>query len=392
MRQAGVLIIGAGQGGVQAAISLRQEGYSGPIKLIGDEDTLPYQRPPLSKAYLKTGEAEKLVLRPSSFFEANDIELLAGKRAEEIDRVNRCVHVNGSTHPYDHLILATGTRNAIPKLPGISSALGLRNLADAQALRAALNSPRRIAIIGGGFIGLEFAAVARSLGHEVKLAEAAPRLMARAVSAQISESFRIKHEDLGVELYLSCAAKEVTPNGVALTDGRMLHADLILLAAGVVPNVELAAEAGLAVENGIVVDGNLRTSDPAIHALGDCAAFPDIRSGTMVRLESVQAATDHARSIARFISKGDAGPYNALAWFWSDQADWKLQIAGLAAPTDDTLVLDDRTVLRFAGERLTAVETINNAKVHMLGRRLLSRDEVPTRSELQAAGNDLSRC
>lgn len=385
----GVVIVGAGQGGFQAAASLRQEGHTGPITLIGAEPGLPYQRPPLSKAYLKTGEAGKLVLRPQSFFEKNAIDYLPETRVEEIDRGAAEVRVDGRRIAYDHLILATGTRNLRPPIDGIDAALDLRTLSDAAALRGALNRPRRMAVIGGGFIGLEFAAVARGLGHEVSVAEAAPRLMARAVSPLMSERFLALHRQLGVSVFLGSSVMRVSTSGVVLANGNSISADLVLLAAGVRPNTELAEAAGLEIENGVAVDARLRTSDPAISALGDCASFPDPRTGKRIRLESVQAATDHARTIARRIVKGDDAPYSALPWFWSDQADLKLQIAGFAGAEDEAVAVGDSAVFRFAAGQLTAVETVNDARTHMQARKRLAAT-APDRATLEAAGYDLA--
>ncbi|PJE25624.1 Rhodocoxin reductase [Pseudooceanicola marinus] len=390
MSKGAVVIVGAGQGGFQAALSLRQEGYEGPITLIGAEPGLPYQRPPLSKTYLKNGEAEKLILRPRKVFDAKDITLRSGARVEGLDRAARQVVIGHERLDYEILILATGTRNLRPPLPGVERALDLRTLEDAATLRAALDQPRRIAVIGGGFIGLEFAAVAASLGHRVSLAEAAPRLMARAVSPEMSERFRALHESLGTALYLGNGVTEVMDQGIGLADGTRLDADLVLLAAGVCPNVDLAAAAGLEVDNGIVVDATLRTADPHVFALGDCAAFPEARSGARVRLESVQAATDHARAIAKTIVHGTTDPYAAVPWFWSDQHDCKLQIAGLALPGDESVLLDSGAVLRFRDGRLSAVETVNDAKTHMKGRRVLAQDAAPTRDSLLKRNYDLT--
>lgn len=367
-----IVIAGAGQGGLQAAISLRQEGHAGPITLIGAEPGLPYQRPPLSKAYLKTGEAEKLALRPATFFAKNGIELIPATRVAAIDRPARRVHTAGQDHPYDQLILATGTRNLRPPIPGLERALDLRTLEDAVRLRAELARPRRVAVIGGGFIGLEFAAVARALGHEVTVAEATDRLMSRVLSPALSARFLDMHRGMGTAVELARPVTEVTAAGLGFADGGEVAADLVLLAAGVVPNSDLAAAAGLAVANGIVVDAQLRTADPAISALGDCAVFPDPRTGRAVRLESVQAATDHARAIARRLVHGATDAYAAVPWFWSDQADWKLQIAGLAAASDASLRDESGAVWRFDGDVLTAVETVNDARTHMQTRRLLA--------------------
>ena len=371
-----VVIVGAGQGGLQAAISLRQNGFDGAITLIGAEPGLPYQRPPLSKAYLLEGKAEALTLRPASFFESKQVEYLPGTKVLEIDRAAGEVLLDGVGGDrrlgYDHLILATGTRNLRPPIDGLEHALDLRTLADAARLREALAAPRRIAGIGGGVIGLEFAAVARKLGHAVSVIEAAPRLMARAVSPAMSRHFEDWHRAQGVALHLGRAAIGVDAEGVALDDGARVAADFVLLAAGVRPNTELAEAARLKTVNGVCVDAQLLTSDPAISALGDCASFPDPRSGAMVRLESVQAATDHARLIAARIAKGACPDYAAVPWFWSDQGDQKLQIAGFAGPGATEEVVADGLVARFDAGGLAAVETVNNARAHMKARRLLA--------------------
>lgn len=384
-----IVIIGAGQGGIQAAISLRQEGYSGRLTVIGAEPGLPYQRPPLSKVFLKSGDADALRLRPAAFYDKNEIELIDGTRVEAIDRARGVVHAGATSFAYDHLILATGTRNLRPPIEGAERALDLRTLEDAARLRAALSEPRRCAVIGGGFIGLEFAAVARSLGHAVTVAEAAPRLMARAVSPATSARFLALHEALGSTVHLGDPAVAVRDAGIALSSGAYVEADVVLLAAGVVPNTELAADAGLAVDNGIVVDARLLTDDPAISALGDCCVFPDPTTGRPVRLESVQAATDHARLIARRLVKGVETPYAAVPWFWSDQADRKLQIAGLSSIADETLERSDGAIFRFAGDRVSAVETVNDARTHMQARKRLALSPI-RRSQLEAVEFDLA--
>jgi 3-phenylpropionate/trans-cinnamate dioxygenase ferredoxin reductase subunit len=384
-----IVIIGAGQGGFQAAASLRQEGFGGQITLIGAEPGLPYQRPPLSKAYLKTGEADKLDLRPESFFEKNDIQLISGLEIEEIDRAAKQVRAGSQSFDYDHLILAVGTRNMRPPIPGLEAALDLRTLADAEKLRAALDRPMRCAVIGGGFIGLEFAAVARGLGHDVIVAEAAPRLMARAISPDMSQRFLEKHQEMGTKVLLGQPVAEVDGTAIVMADGARSEADLVLLAAGVVPNTELAAAAGLTVANGVVVNAQLLTDDPAISALGDCAVFPDPFSDRNVRLESVQAAADHARLIAKRLVHGSDAPYSAVPWFWSDQADWKLQIAGLSAPEDTSYVREDGAVFRFSGDVLSAVETINDAKTHMRTRKLMAGDQPITRAMIEQHGFDV---
>ncbi len=372
MLDAGVVIVGAGQGGLQAAASLRQAGYEGAVTLIGAEPGLPYQRPPLSKAYMADGNPDALILRAEAYFADKAIRYLPETQVTAIDREGRRIATSARELGYDHLILATGASNLRPPIPGLDLTMDLRTLADAQRLRDKIAGKRRFAVIGGGFIGLEFAAVARKFGHEVIVAEAAPRLMGRAVSPQISALFLDKHRELGVKVILGDPVSAIDEGGIALVGGTHVDADEVLVAAGVRPNLDLAMAAGLDCGNGVVVDGGLSTSDPAISALGDCACFPDARTGRMIRLESVQAATDHARHIALRLTGKDAGDYAALPWFWSDQADYKLQIAGLAQPDDRADALDAQTVLRFdAQDRLTAVETVNNAKAHMKTRKAL---------------------
>ncbi|PXA85192.1 pyridine nucleotide-disulfide oxidoreductase [Caulobacter sp. D4A] len=397
----GVVIIGTGQGGFQLAASLRQEGFEDPITLIGDEPGLPYQRPPLSKAYLKDARPETIQLRPESFFERNGIRLVAPERAIGIDRADKVVEtLTGGFIGYDHLVLATGARNATPPIPGIEAenVFSLRTATDADRLRDALTRCRKVIVIGGGFIGLEFAAVAVSAGHRVTVVETATRLMARAISPAMSEHFRQLHEELGTTLILGTGVTGMLQDngcvrGVRLADGNILEGDMVLLAAGVRPNTELAEAAGLAVANGIVVDALLGTSDPHISALGDCAAFPDPASGDPIRLESVQAATDHARAIARRLT-GKAAHYDAVPWFWSDQAHWKLQIAGFARDTDAEHAIERedgrKLVFRFKMGQLLAVETINAAGEHMAARKLLRRPAGVTRKELADRDFDIS--
>ncbi|WAC29215.1 NAD(P)/FAD-dependent oxidoreductase [Ancylobacter sp. SL191] len=405
--EAGIVIIGAGQGGFQAAASLREAGFTGPLTLIGDEPGLPYQRPPLSKAYMK-GEAgpEQIELRPAAFYADHAITLVEG-RAVAIEREARRVRMaDGSVHPYAHLILATGARNRPLPVPGkdLAGVYYLRTRADADALKERLPGGRRVVVIGAGFIGLEFAAVARALGHEVVVLEAASRPMARALSPDMSAFFAAEHRNWGVDLRCGAGvvglvgeAGHVT--GVEATDGIVYPADFVLVGIGVTPNVELAAEAGLEVANGIVVDAHLATADPAISALGDAVAYPSVHAGMMARLESVQNAVDQARSIAaRLTGKvgpaGEALAYVAVPWFWSDQADLKLQMVGIAGPTDLAVLRGDPasrrfSVFRFHERRLTAIESVNRPADHMLGRRLLAGTPRLTPEEAADEGFDL---
>lgn len=395
-----VVIVGAGQGGFQTAACLRQEGFAGSILMIGDEPGLPYQRPPLSKAYLKEGDAARLELRPRAFYERLGIELGMPNAALEIDRQNQTLHTaDGARHPYDSLVLATGSacfRPAVPGagLPGICE---LRSLKDADRLREALKTARRIVVIGGGFIGLEFASVALQAGHAVTLVEALPRLMARAVSASLSSAFARFHQASGLTLRLSESVTEITAGAqggycVALGSDQ-IECDLVLMATGVRPNVSLAASAGLVIENGVSAGGTLQTSDPQIFALGDCASFPDPFTGRRVRLESVQAAVDHARLVAKNIAKQEASVYGALPWFWSDQGGWKLQIAGLSLPGDDEVLIErdgqPLSVFRFRSGRLVGLETVNGPSEHMAARKILQAPVSLSRKDLEERDFDL---
>ena len=396
-----VVIVGAGHGGFQMAASLRADGYAGEVLLIGEEPGLPYQRPPLSKAFLKDGNAERLHFRPSGFYEMNAISLMPGTRIERIDRQARTVvEAGGEAIAYDHLVLATGSRNARPPVENLDleNVLGLRNLADAADLRARLQAASHVLVVGGGFIGMEFAAVAAGFGLEVTVVEAAGRLMARAVSDPVSQHFLARHEGRGTRIRLGQFVTALIGDdqgrvaGARLADGSRISCDLVLVATGVVPNAELAAEAGLAVSNGIDVDELLRTSDPDISALGDCCNYPDPVSGARVRVESVQAATDHARTISRRLS-GEPAPYAAVPWFWSDQGDNKLQIAGLAAGADEHVAVEPESgglaVLSFANGRLVSVETVDAAATHMSARKLFAARREVRHAELAALDYNL---
>ena len=384
MSGAGIVIVGAGQGGFQAAASLRDAGYQGKVTLVGDEPGLPYQRPPLSKAYLKgdTG-IEQIELRPAAFFADHHIDLL-NARVESIDRAAHLLRLQGGdTLAYEHLILATGARNRPLPVTGadLKGVFYLRTLEDAQALKDELARAAHVVVIGAGFIGLEFAAVARALGHEVTVIEAAARPLGRAVSVEMSAFFATEHAGMGTKLLFGAGviglrgeAGHVT--GVETTDGTLHPADFVLVGIGVVPNVELAAEAGLAVANGIVVDELLATEDEAISALGDAGAYPSLHAGGMARLESVQNAVDQARVLASRLT-GKPLPYHAVPWFWSDQADLKLQMVGLSKPDDIAVLRGDPasrrfSVFRFREGVLTAIESVNRPADHMLGRRLLT--------------------
>ena len=378
-----VVIVGSGQAGFQAAASLRQAEYQGDVTLVGEEPGLPYQRPPLSKTFLKgDGDEGEVHLRPDSFFASKEIGLVSGDRAVRIDREARLVQLaSGRELPYDALVLATGSRPRLLPVPGadLDGVLVLRTVADALRLRERLEGSPRLVIVGGGFIGLELAASARERGADVTVVEALERTMSRVVTPEMSAHFAALHEEQGATILHGASVAAITGNGsasgVELGDGRRLDADLVVVAIGIVPNVELAEEAGLVIDNGIVVDETLRTADPAIWAIGDCAAYPSEHAGGRVRLESVQNATDQGRSVASSIM-GQPTPYTALPWFWSDQHARKLQIAGLLHGYDSAVVRGDPSgdafsVFCFAGDRLVCVESVNRMPEHMVARKLL---------------------
>lgn len=396
-----VVIAGAGQAGLQVAVSLRQLGFDGEIILIGDEPGLPYQRPPLSKAYLKEGEAERLVLRNAEFFDEHRIELIDNTRIETIDRKARSVKLGGGREiDYNHLVLALGARNRQLPLEGakLENVVELRTLAHAADIRKRLGSTSHAAVIGGGFIGLEFAAVATALGKQVTVLEAAPRVMSRVVAEPVSEYFADFHRIAGVTLETEAMAASLLDDGrgrvagVRLADGRTIDCDMVLIAAGIVPNVELATAAGLATDNGIVVDERLVTGDPTISAIGDCANFPDLATGARVRLESVQNATDQAKFVAARLTGADTA-YEAVAWFWSDQGDRKLQIAGLTARADECVSIEGEdgrfSVHCFRDAIFIGCETVNVPADHMMARRMLGSVMPFTRSDFEQVEFDL---
>ncbi|GIK81520.1 MAG: FAD-dependent oxidoreductase [Pseudorhodoplanes sp.] len=385
MADRGVVIVGGGQGAFQLAASLRELGFAASVTIVGEEPVAPYQRPPLSKAYL-LGEMdrERLLLRPLSFYDQHEIGLLSGESVTRIERTaQRVVLASGAALDYAHLVLATGARNRhLPGLPAdATNVFHLRTLAESDAIREHLAAARDIAVVGAGFIGLELAAVASKLGKSVRVIDQMPRVMSRAVSQTTSEFFAGAHRAWGVALLLGDGVAGFDSAGgrvtqVRVASGAAVPADLLLVGIGVVPNVELAAEAGLPVDNGIVVDRHLLTADPAISAIGDCASFPSRFTGGMVRLESVQNAVDHARCVAARLT-GKPAEYGSVPWFWSDQRDLKLQMVGMTAGSDRSVLRGDPATQRFSvycfsKGTLAGIESVNRPADHMFGRRLLA--------------------
>ena len=380
-------IIGAGQAGFQVAASLREEGFDGRIMLIGDEPVLPYQRPPLSKSYLagETG-VDDLWLRPSEFYAKHQIDLVYSDTVTEIHRADRRLRLaSGSEIAWDHLVLATGARYRPLAVPGaeLDGVLPLRTLADAGTLRRRLDEAREIVVIGAGFIGLEFASVAIARGADVHIIEITLQPMGRVVSAQTSQFFTDAHIRWGAKVSLGTGVTRIfgangRVTGVETTDGRRLPAELVLVCIGVIPNAELVADAGLGVDNGIVVDEYLATGDPSIFAIGDCANFPTPYASGRIRLESVQNAVDQGRCVAAHIA-GRPERYQKVPWFWSDQGCLKLQIAGITVGHDKAVIrgrpADGHfSIFCFRGERLIGVESVNRPADHVVARRLLAGD------------------
>jgi 3-phenylpropionate/trans-cinnamate dioxygenase ferredoxin reductase subunit len=395
-----ILIVGAGQAGLQAADALRAGGYTGALQLIGNEAHAPYHRPPLSKAYL-LGETTpaQLTIRSAEALAKKEIGFLPGVQVAALDRARRRIELtDGRELAYHALCLATGARPRTLALPGgdLPGVLALRTLDDAQAIAARLASVQQVVVIGGGFIGLEFAAVARKLGKEVVVLEAAERLMARAVAPQISAFYAQLHAGHGVQLVCRAQVTRITgsdgrASGVATADGREYPAGLVIESVGILPNDDLARAAGLECERGIVVDACSRTADPAIVAAGDCTArrLPD---GRLLRLESVQNAVEQGRSAAATLL-GSEKPFTAHPWFWSDQYDVKLQMAGLSAGHDRVVVRGEPAQRKFSAfyyrdDRLIAVDSVNRPADHLPARKLLDQGISP--SNEQAADPDFA--
>ncbi|MEU7813091.1 FAD-dependent oxidoreductase [Pseudonocardia sp. NPDC049154] len=387
-----VVVIGAGQAGAGVAAALREQGFTGPVTVVGRESHAPYERPPLSKAYLAAAplDEQHLALRTGSWYADHDVALRLGAHAEEIDRGARTVRLAGGERlDYDHLVLATGTRPRTLPIVGadLDDVLVLRGLDDARALRDRLDTARTVLTVGAGFIGLEVAAAAHKRGVHPVVVDVAGRVMERAVTPTTSSFVADAHRAWGTELLLGTGITEVLGHrgrvsGAVTTTGVEFGADLVVMAVGVAPEVRLAEAAGLDIGDGVMVDEYLRTSDPAISAVGDCAWFPEPVSGRRARLESVQAAADHSRCVAARIA-GNPEPYTAVPWFWTHQGDLKLQIAGLGTGVDTEVLRGDPSTRRFAvlGYRegtLATVESINRPADHVAARRLLAAGASPS--------------
>jgi 3-phenylpropionate/trans-cinnamate dioxygenase ferredoxin reductase subunit len=393
-----IVIVGAGHSGTTAAVELRSRGHEGPVVLLSDEAVEPYERPPLSKAWLTAQGAEKDSLYGLETLAERGIDLRLGARAEAIDTGRRSLRLEGGEElAYGALILATGSTARKLPIPGIDAdnVHSLRTASDADALREALAPGRRLVVIGAGYIGLEVAASARKIGAHVTVVELADRCMPRTASRTISDFYHQYHEDRGVTFVMedgvaSIETQDRVATEVVLGSGRRLEADAVLIAAGGLPNERLAKEAGLQCADGVLTDENGRTSDPHIYALGDAARRPTPWTGEPLRLESVHSALEMARLSAAHLT-GTKPPSLTPPWFWSDQYDLKLQIAGLVTPDREEIVRRQEgslSVFHLDGERLLAVEAVNDPRAYMVGRTALAKGAAVDRHVLADLGAD----
>ena len=379
-----IVIIGAGQCGLKAVETLRQNGYDGALVLIGDETQPPYQRPPLSKAYLK-GELEedRLYLKADSFYEDNNVTTKFGMTATSINRDEKSVSLsNGEMVEYDKLLISTGTvARQIPlKGADLDGVHTLRTIDDVKRLSAAISPDMKIGIIGAGYIGLEVAASLRGRGNDVTVIEAAPRVLARVMPEEMSAFFQSLHEGHGVNFHIGKGTKSIEGDGkvekIVLDDGAEIPCDIVLLSVVASPVIGIAEAAGLKIDNGIFVNEIAQTSDADIYAAGDCASFFSKRYDRVIRLESVQNAIDQGKVAAQAML-GQEISYNPLPWFWSDQYDVKLQIAGLSQGFDRLEIEGDMsensfTVTYFKDEKPICVDAVNQPRAHMMARRSLN--------------------
>lgn len=390
---AGVLIIGGGQAGFQTAASLRQEGYEEPISILCEETEAPYQRPPLSKAYLTDDEPPNLAFWSPSIYGERQVELILGDKATGIDLAGRRVErARGAPLAYDHLVIATGARNRPLPVPGadLDGVLYLRTLAEADMLRGRLREVEHVVVIGGGYIGLEVAASARKLGCSVVVAEMMDRILARVAPPSISEVVHKLHADHGADIRLGAQASEIVGEGghvraVKMANGDTLPADLVVVGIGVMPNTEFAEASGLRCANGVVIDSATRCEGAGhVYAIGDCANFRYRFASGPIRLESVQNAADQARCAAKAIV-GKEQAYDAVPWFWTIQYDMRLQTAGIAQNVDETVFRGEPgakgfSAFHYAAGRLVAVDSLDSPADHMAARQMLDKGLSPPRA------------
>ena len=398
---AGVIVVGGGHAAGQLAAGLRQQGYADAIAIFADEAHPPYQRPPLSKQYL-SGEwgMDRLLLRPLNFYSQKSVRLHNGVSVSAIDRAAQTITTAaGERHSYDHLVLATGSRARHLAIPGadLGNVFYLRTAADVDAIRAAMQAARRLVIVGGGYIGLEVAAVARKAGLQVTVLEMESRILQRVTTQGMSDFYHRVHTGHGVDIRVSTRVEELRGGPdvqhIACADDITLAADLVVIGIGVLPNVELAAAAGLNVDNGVVVDSSCRTGDPHVYAIGDCARGFNEVLGRSVRLESVPNAMEQARVAAATIC-GKASRYDTMPWFWSDQYDLKLQMVGFASDGTESVLRgdpDSNSFMTFylADGRVVAADAVNQARDFLVTRQLCERRTAVTTARLADLSADL---
>ncbi|MFN3208772.1 MAG: NAD(P)/FAD-dependent oxidoreductase [Roseovarius sp.] len=393
----GVVVVGAGQAGSSLVAKLRALGYDGKVTLIGEEHAPPYQRPPLSKKYLLGEmELERLYLRPESFYSENMIDLRLDAAVSAIDPADKVVVAGGEAVPYEHLVLTTGSvpRRLPPAIGGaLEGVYVVRDLRDVDRMAPEFRDGAKVLIVGGGYIGLEAAAVAASKGLQVTLVEMADRILQRVAAQETSDYFRALHRSRGVDIREGVGLERLTGegrvSGALLSDGTELEADFVIVGVGITPATALAEAAGVEVENGIKVDAQGRTSDPSIWAAGDCASFPF--RGERLRLESVPNAIDMAECVAENIM-GAEKTYVPQPWFWSDQYDVKLQIAGLNVGYDRVVTRDSEGGVSFwyyQGDTLLAVDAANDARAYMVGKRLIDNGKTADPAVVADPGADL---
>ncbi len=376
-----LIVIGAGQAAAQLAVSLRQGGFADPIEMIGEERYAPYQRPPLSKKFFtERGDPKSLYLRTEKYWAEHNVTLLAGASVSAVDPPGKRVTLaDGRAFEFSTLVFATGTSARAIPIPGLDlpGVLSLRGIDDALTLRAAVDAAKRVAVVGGGYIGLEFAAVLRGEGKPVTVLEGMERVLKRTAGEAVSAFYERFHRARGAVIHTGVRVAALEGEGrvscVRLADGEKVEADLVLVATGSRANDDLAAGAGIACEDGIGVDGNAQTSLPNIYAIGDCSRFFSRRFNRRIRLENVQNAIDQAKAAAAAIL-GKPQDYDPVPWFWSDQYELKLQSAGLLTGYDDARVVGDPDSARFSVEyrqegRLIAIDAINDAKAYITGRK-----------------------
>lgn len=390
-----VIIAGAGHAAGQVVASLKQHKFAGQIVLVGDEPHLPYQRPPLSKKFL-SGElpAERLYVKPESFYDDPDIDVLLETTITAIDRTAKQLKTDsGEVIAYDKLILALGSR--VRRLPIDGAELEgvhyLRSIADVDGIRAELQDKKNAVIVGAGYIGLEVAAVIRQAGLDVTVVEMTERVMSRVVSPEISDFYQIEHTNHGVKLRLSTGISAFRGDrhvaAVETADGDLIAADFVVVGVGILPNVELAIDAGLEVENGIVVNDQCQSSDPDIYAVGDCTSHPNSIYGRRLRLESVHNALEQAKTAVSNIC-GVESHYSQVPWFWSDQYDLKLQIAGLSTGYDDIVIRGNPADRSFAclymkDGKLIATDAVNSPREFVQSKALIAAQSTIERSKLE---------